>query len=112
MSATTVPPPAAVAPAEAGEQNETLRRLLRTPTFAVGSVVVLFWVACAILGSRITPQDPLAQSASVLSPPSGAHWFGTDQLGRDVFARVLAGSHDILLICPLATLLGVAGGAT
>jgi peptide/nickel transport system permease protein len=112
MSATTVPPPVAVAPAAPGDQNETLHRLLRTPTFVVGSLVVGFWIICAIFGSRITPQDPLAQSPSVLSPPSSAHWFGTDQLGRDVFARVITGVHDILLICPLATLLGVAGGAT
>ena len=111
MSATAVPPPVAVAPSAGGEQNETIRRLLRSPTFMVGALVVLFWIVCAVLGSRITPQDPLAQSPDVLAAPSGAHWFGTDQLGRDVFARVIAGVHDILLICPLATLLGVAGGA-
>jgi peptide/nickel transport system permease protein len=39
-------------------------------------------------------------------PPSADHWFGTEQLGRDVFSRVIVGSRDILTIAPLATLLG------
>jgi peptide/nickel transport system permease protein len=46
-----------------------------------------------------------------LAPPSPEHWFGTDQLGRDVFSRVIVGSRDILTVAPLATLLGVLGGA-
>jgi peptide/nickel transport system permease protein len=112
VSATAVPPPAAVVPAERDiERSDTLRRLLKTPTFTVGALVVLFWIACAFLGSRITPDDPLAQSADTLHKPSGSHLFGTDQLGRDVLSRVLAGAHDILLVCPAATLLGIAGGA-
>jgi peptide/nickel transport system permease protein len=40
-----------------------------------------------------------------LMPPSAAHWFGTDQLGRDVFSRVIAGARDILTVAPLATIL-------
>ena len=39
-------------------------------------------------------------------PPSPAHWFGTDSLGRDVFSRVIVGSRDILMVAPLATALG------
>jgi peptide/nickel transport system permease protein len=87
-------------------QRERTRLLLRSPSFLLGSVVILFWVACAILGSRITPFHPLFdQTSDVSQPPSSEHFFGTDRLGRDVFSRVLAGSRDILLVAPLATLL-------
>jgi peptide/nickel transport system permease protein len=77
----------------------------------IGAIIVGFWVVCALLGSRITPQDPLHSDLLAKNlPPSGAHWFGTDRLGRDVFSRVLAGSRDLLTIAPLATLLGTIGG--
>ena len=107
------PPPAAAAvPSEARTaRNERLRLLLRTPTVLVGGVVLLFWVTFAILGDRITPYDPIFdQGQDVLVGPSWAHWFGTDNLGRDVFSRVLAGSRDILLVAPAATLLGTVLG--
>lgn len=110
MSATAVPPITPVVAVRVKTQRETLRRLLRSATFVVGTAVVLFWAICAVFGEHLTPQDPFAQSPDILQAPSGAHWFGTDQLGRDVFARVIVGVHDILLVCPLATLLGIAGG--
>ena len=87
-------------------RRERLRLLLRSPSFVIGAGVILFWVVCAILGNRITPYDPLFDQTPDLSvPPSSEHWFGTDRLGRDVFSRVLAGSRDILLVAPLATVL-------
>jgi len=92
-------------------RNERLRLLLRTPTVLVGGVVLLFWVTFAILGDRITPYDPIFdQTPDVLVGPSWEHWFGTDNLGRDVLSRVLAGSRDILLVAPAATLLGTVLG--
>lgn len=92
-------------------RRERLRVLLRSPSFLVGTVVLLFWVVCAILGDRITPYHPLFDQTPDLSvPPSTEHWFGTDRLGRDVFSRVLAGSRDILLVAPLATLLATIFG--
>jgi peptide/nickel transport system permease protein len=91
-------------------RRETLGQLVRSKTFLVGAVMVLFWVFWAIVGSRLTPHDPLEQSSDVLKGLSSAHWFGTDQLGRDVLSRVLAGASDTLQVAPLATLLGIAGG--
>jgi peptide/nickel transport system permease protein len=112
--ATPVPAPApADAPGEARiARRETLGQLVRSKTFLAGAVIVLFWVFWAIVGSRLTPDDPLAQSADVLTGLSGDHWFGTDQLGRDVLSRVLAGASATLQVAPLATLLGIAGGTT
>jgi peptide/nickel transport system permease protein len=87
-------------------RRERIRMLLRSPSFLLGVTVILFWVVCAFLGSRITPFDPIFdQSSDVSQPPSSEHLFGTDRLGRDVFSRVLAGSRDILIVAPLATLL-------
>jgi peptide/nickel transport system permease protein len=87
------------------------RLLLRRPTFIVGAAILLFWVVCAVFGHMIAPQDPLAQQLLATNKaPSGAHWFGTDQLGRDVFSRVIVGARSILIISFFATLLGTVAG--
>ena len=92
-------------------RRERLSALLRSPSFVIGAGVILFWLACAILGNHITPFDPRFDQTDALSAsPSAEHWFGTDRLGRDVFSRVLAGSRDILLIAPAATLLATIFG--
>ena len=81
--------------------------LLRRPTFFVGTGILLFWVICAVFGHLIAPYNPLAQQLlNTNAAPSGAHWFGTDPLGRDVLSRVIVGARDILIITPLATVLG------
>ena len=104
--------PAAGSEARAA-RRERLRLLARSPSFIIGAAVILFWVACAILGDLITPFDPLYDQTDDLSqPPSSEHFFGTDRLGRDVFSRVLAGSRDILVVAPLATILATIFGTT
>jgi peptide/nickel transport system permease protein len=90
---------------------EMARELITSPIFVIGASIILFWLFCALFGSVIVTHDPIAQNLlSVNARPSAANWFGTDQLGRDVFSRVIAGSRDILIISPLATLLGTAAG--
>jgi peptide/nickel transport system permease protein len=85
--------------------------LLHSGTFMTGAAIVSFWVLCALIGTHVGLQDPYALDLlNAVLPPSATHWFGTDQLGRDVFARVIAGARDILTIAPLATLLGTAAG--
>ena len=93
-------------------RRETLRQLARSKTFVSGAIIIVFWVFCAIFGYRVAPHDPLAQLFPQLHGMSGTYFFGTDQLGRDVYSRVLAGARDILLIVPAATLLGIVGGTT
>jgi len=91
--------------------SETARAALRSPALIAGGSILLFWLACALLGSHMTPLDPYADDLlATLMPPSRAHWFGTDQLGRDVFSRVIVGARDILVVAPLATLLGTVLG--
>lgn len=99
------------APAKQSEWRELLEVLLRSPTFLAGAAIILFWIGCALIGHSVVPYDPLADDIlNSLLPPSADHWFGTDQLGRDVFSRVITGSRDILTMAPLATLLGTACG--
>jgi peptide/nickel transport system permease protein len=116
MSAVITPAPAPAQVPGLGEaqiaRRETLGQLVRSKTFLVGALMVAFWVFWAITGSTLTPHDPLAQSPDILKGLGKGHWFGTDQLGRDVLSRVLAGSSDTLQVAPLATLLGIAGGTT
>ena len=91
-------------------RKERFRLLVRRPGFLVGTVVLLFWIVCAVLGDRITPDDPINDfSTPNLSPGSG-HWLGTDQFGRDVLSRVMAGSRDVLIVAPIAATLGVVFG--
>jgi peptide/nickel transport system permease protein len=90
---------------------ERLRLLLRSATFLSGMVIVVFWVGCALFGAKFVPYDPYnGDLLNTLAPPSADNWFGTDQLGRDVFSRVIVGARDILTIAPLATLLGTVLG--
>ena len=108
MSATTAE---GVRVARRERRRELYRAILRSRTFLVGAGVVGFWVLDALLWRVIVPQDPQAITASeTLRAPSTAHWFGTDNVGRDVFSRVLAGAAAVLTVAPLATLLGVTGG--
>jgi len=104
-------PPVESTAADHGWRDD-LRLLARSRTFLVGAVIVLFWVGCAIVGPSLVPYDPYADDLlNSLLPPSSEHWFGTDQLGRDVFSRVIAGARDILTVAPLATLLSTVLGA-
>jgi len=91
--------------------RERLQAALRSTTLIVGLAILMFWSACALFGAKMTPLDPYADDLlAALAPPSVAHWFGTDQLGRDVFSRVIMGARDILIVAPLATLLGTVLG--
>jgi peptide/nickel transport system permease protein len=113
MTDITAPPSAGVAVAQprASSSSAPWRLLLRKPTFLAGAAILLFWIVCAIFGTAIAPQNPYAQQLlAVNAAPSAAHWFGTDQIGRDVLSRVIVGARDILLISPAATLLGTVLG--
>ena len=111
MTEVATAPAAAVTVAHGRGELPPWRLLLRRPTFIVGAAILLFWVVCAVFGHLIAPQDPLAQQLLATNKaPSGAHWFGTDQLGRDVFSRVIVGARSILIISFFATLLGTVAG--
>ncbi len=90
-----------------------LQLVLRSGAFLAGAAIVLIWVACALFGPSLVPQDPYADNMmDTLAAPSAAHWFGTDQLGRDIFARVVVGARPILSVAPLATLIATILGTS
>jgi peptide/nickel transport system permease protein len=92
-------------------RSERMRLLLRSPTVIVGAIVVAFWLFCALFPRLVAPYDPIFDNQFPPSlKPEWGHPFGTDTNGRDVFSRVLAGSRNILLIAPAATLLGTVLG--
>jgi peptide/nickel transport system permease protein len=91
-------------------RREFLNDLIRQKSFWAGVVIIGFWILAALFGSLVV-KDPNAQNLLAINQaPSSAHWFGTDQLGRDMFARVITGSRDILVIAVLATFLGTVAG--
>jgi peptide/nickel transport system permease protein len=88
-----------------------VRRVWHSPTATVGLLVLAVWVICAVAWPVLAPFDPNQfHTDARLQAPSARFLFGTDQFGRDIFSRVLAGSRDILVVAPLATLVGIVGG--
>ena len=92
-------------------RRENWRLLRRRPSFIIGSLISLFWIACAVLGDRITPYDPLRYTTKPTLSPRSGHLFGTDKIGRDILSRVIAGARDVLLVAPAAAVLGVLFGS-
>lgn len=77
----------------------------------VGIFIIVAWIVVAVLGPAIWPSNPDTPGTTLLAAPSGAHWFGTDELGRDVFSRVLAGGRITFPLAVLMVVLSlVAGG--
>lgn len=106
------PPPAYDAVAERRlARKERLRLLVRRPGFIVGFLILLFWLVCAIGGDKITPFHPLDDFGVSRQHPTAEHLFGTDQLGRDVLSRVMAGARDVLIAAPIAAAVSVALGS-
>ena len=80
----------------------------RQPLAIIGLGVVGVWTLVAVLAPLIAPADPIAQTSPLFLEPGAHHWFGTDELGRDVFSRVVFGTRITL---PLAALLVIASMA-
>jgi peptide/nickel transport system permease protein len=92
-------------------RTERWKLLLRRPGFIVGVLILLTWIVCAIGGDRITPYPPLVPEFPPLLSPNSTNWMGTDQLGRDVLSRVMAGARDVLIAAPIAAIISVTVGS-
>lgn len=75
-------------------------------------MVVLAWSLVAMLAPWLSPYDPLAQSSQLFHAPSGQHWFGTDELGRDVFSRLLWGARVSVPLSVALVAISLAIGGT
>ena len=111
-----------VLPREVSPGRRALRRLGKRPAAMIGLAFVVFFVVIAIFAPWVAPYDPLATSWSAIrKSPTWAHWFGTDEIGRDVLSRVIWGTRaslaagvvsvsiSIALGVPIGLLAGYAG---
>ncbi len=82
------------------------------PVTMLAFAMLAFFLGCAFFGPSLVPYDPLATNATrALEPPSWEHWFGTDNLGRDVFSRVIVATRLDLTISVLAVALSFVVGS-
>lgn len=109
---TTAPAPTASTSASPSAWRHLRYVLAENPVTAVAAAMFVVFVLVASAGPAFAPYDPLASDVAVaLQAPSAAHWFGTDNLGRDVFSRVLVATRLDLAIAVGAVALSFAFGA-
>lgn len=83
------------------------KRLRNNPAAMLGAIIIVGLVLVAIFAPWIAPYSPIEQSVrNRFQPPSSVHWFGTDELGRDIFSRIVYGSRISLAVGVLATGIG------
>ncbi|MFI9488321.1 ABC transporter permease [Promicromonospora sp. NPDC052451] len=89
---------------------------LRNGKVVTGLAILGFFTLLALLGPWISPYDPNQVSDALLSPPSGAHWLGTDHTGRDILSQIIVGARGVLVVGLVAgvsaTVVGVLVGVT
>lgn len=104
--------PLSPAPSRAGRFDHLLYVLRANPVTLLAFCLFAALLFCAAFGPAIVPYDPLeTNAANALQPPSAAHWFGTDQIGRDVFSRVIVATRLDLTISVAAVALSFVVGS-
>ena len=101
---------AGIGTAAAGVGGRHARALLRRPTFVVSALIVVFWAGAAATW-RLFGLNPYASTGHLLAAPGWSEPFGTDDLGRSVFARTLAGAGPALAVGPLGAILATVLGS-
>ena len=93
--------------------KETLCACAKNRSFRVGFLILISVILVAIFAEQIAPYEYTAQNPSVkMSAPSGEHWFGTDELGRDVFSRTVMGTRITLWVAFLGATLALTIGVS
>jgi peptide/nickel transport system permease protein len=116
-----LPPAGLAGPAGAGDApgaphrwQAALRRFLRHPAGLTGLILTLVVLVAGLLAEVISPGDPFRTAGDPLLEPSGTHWFGTDNLGRDIFDAVIHGARTsmvvVLGVSAIASVIGLAVG--
>src|SRR5437868_6307906 len=89
-----------------------LKHARKYPSMWVGMAVLMIFLLIILFADQIAQQSPLAQDLALrLKPPSDKHWFGTDELGRDIFSRVIHGAQVSLPASFVVVIVGVAIGS-
>src|SRR5579871_835493 len=83
--------------------GDALRRLARNPLGLIGLAIVILMIVAALFAPQIAPYSPIHTDLTLyVQPPSAAHLLGTDDLGRDVFSRIIYGAQISLQVSILA----------
>jgi peptide/nickel transport system permease protein len=107
-----VPSHAATAPVVRPRRWATLRQFRRNPGAVVGAAICVVFITLALAAPAIVPHDPYRQRLIIaLEPPSPEYWLGTDEHGRDILSRVLAGAQVSLFMSLATVALSLAAGA-
>ncbi|HET9170496.1 MAG TPA: ABC transporter permease [Actinospica sp.] len=93
-------------------------KFLRSGKATAGALILLFFAVFAVIGPWLAPYSPDATGGAPVAGPSGAHWFGTDQLGRDIYSQLLVGTRGVIVVgfaagaiaTVLSLLIGIASG--
>ena len=112
-SSMTTVSPATLAGQEKSRSNRTVvfRRLLQSPSALSGGMIVIAFLVIAALSTVYTPYNPAAQSLRAsLQGPSFQHWLGTDEFGRDILSRLMAGTIPTFGIAVLGVAIGLTIG--
>lgn len=83
----------------------------RKPLGAVGAVITVAFAVIALAAPILVTHDPLSTSADFLQSPSGRHWFGTDNLGRDIYSRIITGSRVSIRVGLVAVIASTVAGS-
>ena len=127
MTTLTPADPNVIAPSATEARRSSLSATLSHARYVIGEnpvtgvsfALFALLILCAIVGPSLVPIDPLASdTAAALQPPSLHHWFGTDQLGRDIFSRVIVATRldmtiaivSVALVFAVGGLAGIAAG--
>lgn len=94
-----------------GPWRDAIRRLVRNRMGMVGLGIILIFAIAAIFGEAVAPYDPLRQDLfNTSGSMSSEHWLGTDELGRDLFSRILTGARTAMLVATLVTFIAAGVG--
>ncbi len=98
-------------PTRGGRLQASVREVLKRPLLVIAIVLILFLSFVAVVGPSLAPHGSEELVTGRFESPSGKHWFGTDELGRDVLTRVIHGSRLSLTIGVVASVVGVSLGS-
>ncbi len=94
-----------------GPWSDAIRRLVHNKIAMFGFILILLFTFVGVFGEAISPYDPLRQDLyAIATPPDSTHWFGTDELGRDMFSRILTGARTAMLVATMVTFIAAGLG--
>lgn len=91
-------------------RNPILRELVRSRIAQISALITLVYVILAVFGPQLAPYDPTAMLTLPRQGPSAEHWFGTDEIGRDIFSRMLVSARVAMTVGFVAVGIGLVVG--